>query len=177
MESMSFDNILGAIGGVCLMLFVAFDMPPATERTGDTITLRYARWVRIFYLFATFGVQLGITVLAIYLKPKDDEEMWCLFLSYMLFLILTTPMLWWVTRFSLTLSREGVEYRSHIWGRRFIAWDEVADLSPSQVVQWYILRTHSGSKIRIPSQLVPGMDLLFAAFCERAPCNLMPEPR
>jgi hypothetical protein len=157
---MSSDNILGVIGLLCLVVFVAWDMRPAIERSAGKVILRYAWWVRCFFLASAFVIPLGITLLGISKEPKNPADLRAFIGLYALFAVLSVPSWWMTTRFSLTITAAGLECRSPWRGRRFVAWDEVVALTPSQAIQWHILQTSSGYRFCIPNQGVPGLTLL-----------------
>jgi hypothetical protein len=168
MNSLSFENILGAVGLLSLLVWIAWDMPPAIKRESSTTTIRYTFWVRCFYLFGSFAIPLGLTLLAIVNRPREDE-MWCLFLSYALYGILNLPMWWIVTRWGVTISERGLECRSPWRRRRFVTWDEIVDVTYGEVGKWYILRTRDGYRFRVPQQMIPGVHDFLQAVSQHRP--------
>jgi hypothetical protein len=156
---MDTDNILGVIGLLLLIGYVAWDMPPTIERSAGKVTIRYAWWVRCYFLVAAFAIPLGITVLGIYKEPKGSE-MGCFIGLYALFGVLSVPWWWMTTRFAATISDAGLECHSPWRGKRFVPWSEVVGLTRSEVVQWDVLQTRDGYRFRIPWQAVPGLPLL-----------------
>jgi hypothetical protein len=167
MTSLSLENILGAVGILALLTWVARDMPGAIQREAGKTTLRYTFWVRCFYLYMAFAIPLGLTLLAIVHRPPP-EEMWCLFASYALFAFLTGPMWWIVTRFALTISAEGLECRSPWRRTHFVKWDELEEVTYGLVGRWYVLSARSGYRFRVPDQMIPGLcDFLLAVMQHR----------
>ena len=169
MNELSGVNILGVLGGLALLSWVAWDMPASIEGVGDKLTLRYNRWVRGYFLFAAFGIPLGLTVLAIVNRPKDDEEMWCLLFLYLLFAVLTLPCWWETMCFSLTISSAGLECGSPWRGRRFVPWNDVVRVSRNKIYKWYVVETRSGYCVRVPQQLIPGLGAFMWVMEQRLP--------
>jgi hypothetical protein len=164
-------NILGAVGWLGLIAWVAWDMPPAVEHQGGSITLRYSRWVRCYFLFAAFGIPLGFTVVAIFKPPENDGDLWAIAGLYALFGVLSLPFWWETIHFSLTISATGLECRSGWRGVRRAAWTDVASLFASEFGRWFLLRTHSGPVIRVPSQFMPGLSCFLEAVEKHAPLD------
>jgi hypothetical protein len=169
---METHNILGAVGLLLLVLYAAWDIPGAIERDGERVTLRYAWWVRCYFLFAAFAIPVGITLLAIVKEPRDTGEMWSLCGLYALFGVLGVPSWWMTTRFALEISPAGLVCRSPWRGSRFVPWEKVDRLCQGEMVQWYILRSRDGYAFRFPYQCVPGLPLLLEEMKKHAPAAL-----
>jgi hypothetical protein len=170
MEHLSSDNILGALGLLVLLVWIALDMPAGVERRrGGTTTLHYAAWVRWYFLFAAFAIPVGITLLAIVHKPKDDDEMIALYFVYALFAVISLPMWWLTTRFSLEISAKGLRCRSPWRGTRFVAWDEIVKLSRSEIWRCYFVEARGGYRFGVPDQMFPGVDYFLAALARHRP--------
>jgi hypothetical protein len=164
MGSLSEVNILGAVGALLLMLYVAVDMPPAVQAgPGSTVTLRYARWWRVYLLLLAFAVPLAITLLARVRPPRHEEETNPLLRLFALFCGLSLPMWWATTNFSLTISPEGLVCGSPWRGKRFVPWGDLVEVRHGMVVQWYVLRTRGGYCFRVPCECVPGLPLFLEA--------------
>jgi hypothetical protein len=154
---MSSENIVGAVGLLGLLLYLAWDMPPAIKRTGGSQTLRYARWLRWYSLFAALGIPLGITVLAIVFPPKDDSEEWAIAGVYALFAVPSTYLLLESIGFAVTITDKGLECRSGWHRRRFVPWKDVTGLTTSKITKHFVLLTRGGYRYRVPALLVPGL--------------------
>jgi hypothetical protein len=168
MTSVSRENILGAVGILCLLAWVARDMPPTIRRESGKTTIRYAFWVRCFYLFSAFALPLALTLWAIVNRPEEGE-MWCLLASYALFAFLTGPVWWMVTRFALTISDEGLECHSPWRRTRFVKWSEIEEVTFGEMGRWYVLRAVDGYRFRVPQQAVPGLGDFLAAVGRHRP--------
>jgi hypothetical protein len=149
-------NIIGIVGLVLLLLYIAADMPRAIERRGESITLRYTRSLRWFALFSACGMPLLITVILIGNPPKEPGDEWCIAGSYALFGVLCGYLLLETVGFAVTITDKGLECRSGWRRRRFVPWEEVTGLVPSEIMKNLVLRTRNGYRFRIPSQCIPG---------------------
>jgi hypothetical protein len=174
MTNLSLVNILGAVGILGLLTWIAIDMPPAIQREEGKTTIRFAFWIRCFYLFYAFAIPLGLTLMAIVHRPPP-EEMWCLFASYALIGFISWPMWWIVTRFALSISADGLECHSPWRRKRFVKWDELKEVTYGVVGRWYVLRARSGYRFRVSGldhifgKLAPGLDDFQAAVAQHRP--------
>jgi hypothetical protein len=138
--------------------------PKADPETG-TLVFRHSILFRGFSLFAALGIPLAITVLVIFNPPKKPGEVGAVFGLYGLFAVLGAPLLWESMRFSLTVSPQGLDCRPPWRGRRFLPWEEVAEVSYSGMNSWFVIRAKDGWKFRLHI-LVPGL-AQFLEQCER----------
>jgi hypothetical protein len=109
-------------------------------------------------------------VLVLFNPPKKEGDVYAVAFLYGLFGVLSAPLLWEALRFALVVSPEGLDCRSPWRGRRFLAWDEVAEVSFSAMNSWFVVRGADGWKFRV-SVLVPGLN----AFLEQCEKHLPPE--
>jgi hypothetical protein len=152
------------IGMLALLMWAARIGRPRVDPETGALLFRHSAIFRGFSLFAAFGIPLGITVLVIFHPPKKEGDVGAIISIYALFAVLSAPLLWESMRFALTVSAEGLDCRSPWRGRRFIAWDEVQDISFSKINSWFIIRAADGWKFRV-STFVPGLTHFLEA-CE-----------
>jgi hypothetical protein len=150
-------NIIGIVGLVVLVFYVAADMKPAIERHGGSLTLRYARPLRWFALFTACGIPLLITLILIGNPPKDPGDEWCIAGSYALFGVVCGYLLVETAGLSVTITERGLECRSGWRRRRFVPWEDVNGLTVPEITKHFVLHARGGYRFRVPMQLVPGL--------------------
>jgi hypothetical protein len=74
------------------------------------------------------------------------------------------------------ISSEGIERRSAWTGFRFIAWDDLASVSYSQINAWFVFQGENGDKIRV-SALISGLNDLLRLVELRVPASLLKPAR
>jgi hypothetical protein len=159
---MSAINIIGIVGLLALLLYIAHDMPRAIEPRGDSLTLRYARGLRWYALFTACGMPILLTTIAIGNPPKERGDGWIIAASYLLFVVLCGYLLLETVGFAVTITDRGLECRSGWRRRRFVPWEEITGLTTAPLTKRYVLLTRSGYRYRVPMQLVPGLPSLLA---------------
>jgi hypothetical protein len=147
---------LAVVGFLSLLAWAAHRGRPRIDPHTGALLFRHSIVLRGFAFFSAFVIPLGITVLVFFKPPKDEGDVWAILGLYGLFGVLSAPLLWEATRFSLVVSPDGLDCRSPWRPRRFVPWDEVVGLSYSQINSWFVLRTADGWKFRVLG-LVPGL--------------------
>jgi hypothetical protein len=154
--------VLGVLG---LLLLVAQRGRPTADAAAGTFVFRHSVFLRGFALVATFGIPLGITVLVLLHPPEKEGEVYAVVLVYGLFLGLSLPLLWESILFTLAVSPQGLDCRSPWRGRQFFSWDEVEEVTWSNLGTWFVIRTTEGRTFRV-SYLVAGVSE-FLGLCEQ----------
>jgi hypothetical protein len=162
--------VAGPVVVLGLFLWVAQRGKPKVDRETGALLFRHSVLLRGFALVAAFGIPLALTVLVLLSPPKKEGDVYAVAGLYGLFGVLSAPLLWEALRFALVVSPEGLECRSPWRGLRFLAWDEVAEVSFSAMNSWFVIRAEGGWKFRV-SLLVPGLN----AFLEQCEKHLPPE--
>src|SRR3984957_1429295 len=137
-------NIIGVVGLILLLLYIAWDMPPAIEWRGEAVTLRYARGLRWFALFAACAMPLLITVIAIGNPPKEPGDGWIIIGTYVLFGVSSGYLLLETVGFAVTITDKGLQCQSGWRRRRFVPWEEIVDLTAAEMSKHFVLRTRGG---------------------------------
>ncbi len=156
-------NIIGVVGLIVLLLYIAADMRPAIEWRGESLILRYARWLRWFALFAACAMPVLITVIVIGNPPKEPGDGWIIIGNYVLFGVLSGYLFLETVGFSVTITVKGLECKSGWRRRRFVPWEEITGLTTGVVTKRFVLRTRGGYRYHVPMQLVPGLGYFLAA--------------
>jgi hypothetical protein len=162
-------NIVGALGLVALLLYLAWNMAPSIERKDDAVTFRYTLGMRRLALLLGFGSLLGLTILAIVHPPQDRGEMWVIYTFYMFFGVMCAAMIRETSGFAVRITEKGLDCRPAFRCRRFVTWDEVARISSGQMNKDFVLCTHGGYRFRIPAVFMPDLDLFLAEIEKRLP--------
>jgi hypothetical protein len=159
-------TVAAAVSGLLgLLAWAARRGTPKSDPATGTLLFRHSPLFRGFALFSAFGVPLGITVLVIFNPPKKDGDTVAILGLYLLFGVLSAPLLWGSMRFALTVSPDGLDFRSPWRGRRFVSWNEVEEVTYRDTHSWFVVRTTDGWTFRV-SVLIPGLSEFLAA-CER----------
>jgi len=132
-----------------VLLGVANRERAKTDTATGKLQLRYGGLYRGFAIFAAFGIPFCITVLLIVAPQWNKDDLAGKIAMYLLFAGLGLPLFWESSRFSCTVSSEGLNCNSPWRGTRFIAWTQIKKLSYNPFCSWFIIRTIDGYKFRI----------------------------
>jgi hypothetical protein len=157
--------VLGLFGA---MAWAATLGRPMGDGSAGTVVLRHGWLLRGFALFSAFGIPFGITVLVIMHPPKQEGDVSAILGSYALFAVLSGPLLWEAMRFAVAADAAGLTCRSPWRGTRFVAWDELHEVTFSAQGGWYIFRAADGYKFRVYTW-VAGVGRLLAECVRRLP--------
>src|SRR5262249_58543406 len=120
---------VAVVGFLGLLAWAARRGKPRADPETGTLVFRHSILFRGFSLLAAFGIPLGITALVLVNPPKKEGDVTAIVCLYALFGALSAPLLWESMRFSLTVSPEGLDCCSPWRAGRFVAWDEVQNLT------------------------------------------------
>ena len=154
--------VLGFLG---LLALVAQRGRPRVDSRAGTFLFRHSVLLRGFSMLMTFGVQLLVTVLAIFKPPQNLSDVFVILGIISAFAALGTPLLWESTRFALIVSPQGLDCRSP-WRRgRFISWNEVKEVSYSNFGSCFVIRSRDAWKFQVPL-FMAGLSV-FLEHCEQ----------
>jgi hypothetical protein len=168
-----------AITTVFLLVFFGMLMraaqqgQPTAETMPGFLVFRHHILLRGFFVFATFGIPLGLTTLVVAFPPKNQGEYDAIVGLYALstvLSVLSAVCLWETTRFALVVGPDGLDCRSPWWGRQFIRWNEVDQVAHNPLLGWFVIRAGDGRKFRV-SSLVTGLNALLEVCEERLPAK------
>ncbi|HJZ90535.1 MAG TPA: hypothetical protein VKE40_06650 [Gemmataceae bacterium] len=140
-----------AVAVLGLLGFMAWAARRGRPRPGDgahTLRFRHNAVFRLLAYLATFGIPIGLTALVIAIPPRG-EEVGYVVAAYALFAALSLPLFWEASRYCILVSPGGLACRSPWRGWRSIAWDDVRDVSFSNLNGWFVFRDRAGEKIRV----------------------------
>ena len=158
-----------------IMAWAAKRGRPTAGGEEHSVVFRYNIVLRVFAFLAAFGIPIGITALVIAFPPRREEIGYVIGV-YAIFAGLSLPLYWETSRHYVLISPEGIERRSAWFGFRFIAWDEVAKVTYSQVNAWFVFHAENGEKIRV-SALISGLNDLLRLVEMRLPARVLREAR
>jgi hypothetical protein len=137
--------------------------PAAGGRPGELV-FRETWLFRWFAYILAFGGPTSILVIAWFHPPKGDMEVGGFVCILVGFTALSVPLLWMAVRFRLVLSEDGLDC-TPVWRpRRFLAWEEVKEVTYSARMSTFVVRAWDGWTFSI-SILMPGV-FTFLDQCE-----------
>jgi hypothetical protein len=132
-----------------VLLWAARRRRPLTDAYTDVLVFRYGIWMRGLALLAVFLSALSFAVFVVEGPPR--ALVLCALVS-----VIFASGLWEYMRFELKVSPDGLDCRSPWRGARFLAWDDIKDISYSEAYSWFVVRAVDGWKFRVPV-LVSGL--------------------
>jgi hypothetical protein len=166
---MNFDQgtlIHAAVAGVIglFMLSAARTQPIADPRDGS-LRFRYNLLFRGTTFVFAFVVPLAFAVLLLIIPVKSDEDFWATI--GMSAFVIGTGFLFRreSSRFALIVSPAGLDCRSPWFSSKFIAWQDVEEVSFSSINQWFVIRAIDGRRFRV-HRFVDGLPV-FLDLCEK----------
>lgn len=139
--------------------------PVKFDAATGAIVLRYGSIFRAIGYISLFAgpVLLGLVSIA---KPPNKTEDYLAILGILgIFGGLGAPLVWETTRFSISVSDQGLDCRSAWKKQRYLTWAEIDSISYSVINSWFIIRACDGWKIHV-NLFVPGLNQ-FLQHCER----------
>jgi len=159
---------------VVLALLLASSARQGLPRPGPGGPIRLFRHnglFRGFALAAAVGLPIGLTTL-VSLHPPQRPEVPYLVGLYMLFAVLTLPLVWEAGRYYLLATPAGLECRSPWRGVRALAWEDVVAVNYSAVNAWFEFVGRDGDRVRAHS-FVAGLNDLLAMVEARVPASAL----
>jgi hypothetical protein len=140
-----------------ILLWASRRGKPLRDAYTNAMVFRHGILIRGFALLGTFGAPSAITLIGIFRPPPPQPgDFWAVCFLYALFPAISAPLLWESMRFAMKVSPEGLDCRSPWRGTRFLAWDDIKEISYSQAWSWFVVRAVDGWKFRVPL-LIPGL--------------------
>lgn len=122
---------------------------PKVDPDGRSLIFRYSAAARfaVISLAIAFALFLCFLVYKIPIKDQNDEYALCGMIA--LFFLLSGPLVWDFTRFSIVVSPEGLDFHSPWRPGFFMAWQDVEEVKYSLMWQWFTIRSTHGQKIHV----------------------------
>ena len=147
------------------------------------IVLRYGRWISGILLSFVFFAALIVSFVRVLISTQGwwERETVLLFLSVFLsasgvLLFLFGPATWGSLRYRIVISETGLDIRHHFSGKRFLKWDEIAEISYKRGSNAFTIHCRDRSTLRI-SMMVMGLDSLLGAFEEHLSLEALEKAR
>lgn len=156
---------------LALMAWAGRHGRPRPGADEHTLLFRHNAVFRWFAYLSTIGIPLGLTALVTLIPPRG-EEVWYVVGIYAGFALLTLPLFWEAIRYYVLVGPEGIVCRSAWRGTRFIAWDDLREVSFSTANAWFIFRARDGTTIRV-HMFVSGLSDLLRLVELRVPADRM----
>jgi len=166
---------LAVVGLLALIAWVGRQGRPRPAPGPHSLLLRYNLLFRWFANAVAFGIPVGLTV-AVYFHPPRAEARWYVIGLYLLFAVLTVPLVWEASRYYLLVTPDGLEARSAWRGTHFLAWDDINGLSYSPINSWFVFSAANGEKLRV-SAYIGGLKGLLAVAETRLPAVALKSAR
>ena len=138
---------------------------------GPTRLFRHNGLFRWFALAAAAGLPIGLSAL-LYLHPPQRPDVPYLVGLYLVFAVVTLPLVWEAGRYYLLATPEGLECRSPWRGVRAVPWEDVVAVNYSGVNAWFEFVGRDGDRVRAHSFVARLNDLL-AAVEARVPASAL----
>ena len=163
------SGIVGAAVAAVLSWLLATRQPVLPARDGK-FPLRYGAAWRVLTWVLLVLPPVGLLALAL-LAPAPPEQMWLPFVMAGGFLGLTAPIAIEVFGVSHQVSDTGIE-RGSPWARRpvSILWQDVRTVQWSASMQWFVVESVHGDRIRI-SHYLSGLQPFRERVLSRAPAT------
>jgi hypothetical protein len=129
---------------------------------GPTQLFRHNGLFRGFALAAAAGLPVGLAALLSAHPPQRPDVPYLVGL-YLIFAVITLPLVWEAGRYYLLATPEGIECRSPWRGVRALAWEDVVAVHYSGVNAWFEFVGRDGDRVRAHSFVARLNDLLAAA--------------
>ena len=147
-------------GFLGLMAWGAATGRPRVDRDGRQLIFSYSGAAR----FVAFAFAIASTLFCCFLvykiPIKTQKDVYAAFGLFGLFLGLSGPLVWEMTRYSIVVSPEGLDFRSP-WKPGFsMAWQDVEQVSYNSMCQWFVIRSCYGKKIHVPTWIAGVFDFL-----------------
>lgn len=153
-----------SIGIMCASVAAARRRGPTTDPGAGALVFRYPSLLRWGSVCFAAGILAAVSAQVVAHPPRSPRDTVFVLLTYVMFAGLTGSLVWECLRFRMVVGPDGLNRRSPWRRRRFIRWDEVADVSFSGPLGWFEVRATDGSAVRM-SVLVGGLEAFLEA-CE-----------
>ena len=171
-SSITFVLMTGCLLALVVLLALWARQGRPQPRPGDgTLLFRHNPLFRWFALLIAVLLPVGLTIV-LYLFPPQRPEVPLLVSLYLVFALLTLPLVWEAGRYYLLVTPVGLECRSPWRGSRAIPWVDVVAMNYSAVNAWFEFVGCAGDRIRVHS-FVAGLNNLLGVVEARIPSRAL----
>jgi hypothetical protein len=144
---------------------------PRPARGGPVRLFRHNGLFRGFAIAAAAGLPVGLAGL-LYFHPPQRADVPYLVGLFLVFAIITLPLVWEAGRYYVLVTPAGLECRSPWRGVRALAWDDVVDVRYSAMNAWFEFVGRDGDRIRAHA-FVAALNDLLALVEARVPASVL----
>jgi hypothetical protein len=120
------------------------------------LVFRYGRFARALRILLAVAVSTVAAAITWRFPTKNASEVGSLCLIFGVLVVPVWMLVWEVTRFSIVVSADGVQFQSAWRPGFFVAWPEISQVYYEPAMLWFVIHSSHGQSIHV-SKYIAGL--------------------